>query len=161
MVASAAISDPWHRGRCGLAAPLGCAHSSSENSARTKPMVASPRSAWAAVYKIVCGIPRGKIMTYGQISMLLGRRISAQYVGFAMHSCPKDVPWHRVVNASGGCSTDRLPGDSVGYQRILLELEGVQFGANGKLPVERYRWSPKKSSSSQERNNRRSLNSGN
>ncbi len=100
------------------------------------------RSVFEAVYTLVRAIPRGRVMTYGQISALLGSRISPVAVGWAMHSCPEGVPWHRVVNASGGCSTDRMPDLPPGLQRALLEAEGVEFFLDGTIEVERYRWSP-------------------
>ena len=81
-------------------------------------------------------------MSYGQIATLLESRLSARAVGWAMHGCPKDVPWQRVVNASGGCSTDRLPDTPSGLQRALLEEEGVCFDDTGRLDLERYRWVP-------------------
>jgi len=58
-----------------------------------------------------------------------------------MHGCPEDVPWHRVVNASGGCSSDAI--GEPGLQRRLLEGEGVVFRANGTLDLKRYRWTPR------------------
>lgn len=100
------------------------------------------RSAFAAVYALVRMIPRGRVMTYGQISGLLGGRLSPLAVGWAMHGCPPDVPWHRVVNASGGCSTERLPDIPAGMQQELLRREGVRFRADGTLDLERRRWSP-------------------
>jgi len=100
------------------------------------------RSIFDAVYVLVRAIPRSRVMTYGQISVLLGSRISPAAVGWAMHSCPEDVPWHRVVNASGGCSTDRMPDIPPGTQRALLEAEDVEFRLDGTIEVERYRWSP-------------------
>lgn len=99
---------------------------------------------FAAVFALVRRIPRGRVMTYGQIAVLLGSRLSPRAVGWAMHGCPRDVPWQRVVNARGGCSTDRLPGIPPGLQRALLEAEGVGFRANGTLPLERYRWAPRR-----------------
>jgi methylated-DNA-protein-cysteine methyltransferase-like protein len=101
------------------------------------------RSAWDAVYAAARAIPRGRVMTYGQIATLLGSRLSPRAVGWAMHGCPRGVPWHRVVNASGGCSTERLPHLAPGLQRALLLSEGVAFRANGTLDLEDYRWFPK------------------
>jgi methylated-DNA-protein-cysteine methyltransferase-like protein len=95
-----------------------------------------------SVYAWVRRIPKGKVMTYGQISALLAHRISARAVGWMMHSSPKSVPWQRVVNASGGCSTDRLPDFPTGIQRHLLEREGVAFRKNGTLDLKVYRWVP-------------------
>jgi methylated-DNA-protein-cysteine methyltransferase related protein len=98
-------------------------------------------SAWSAVYALVRRIPPGRVMTYGQIAVMLGSTLSPRAVGWAMHGCPPDVPWHRVVNASGGCSTDRMPDIPVGLQRALLEGEGVEFRLDGTIDLERYRWS--------------------
>jgi len=94
------------------------------------------------VFELVRRIPPGKVMTYGQISAALRSRLSPRAVGWIMHRCPEDVPWQRVVNASGGCSTDRLPDFPKGLQRAMLQEEGVDFRANGTLDLEEYRWLP-------------------
>ncbi len=94
------------------------------------------------VYELVRLIPRGRVMTYGQIATVLQSRLSPRAVGWAMHGCPKGVPWHRVVNAAGGTSTDRLPDMPTGWQRVLLESEGVVFRPNGTLDLARYRFVP-------------------
>ena len=99
-------------------------------------------SAWDAVYEIVRTIPPGRVMTYGQISSMLGARLSPLAVGWALRACPEDVPWQRVVNASGGCSTERLPDLPGGLQQRLLEREGVEFDARGKLSLKEYRFVP-------------------
>jgi methylated-DNA-protein-cysteine methyltransferase-like protein len=99
-------------------------------------------SAWEAVYALARRIPRGRVMTYGQIALLLENRLSPRAVGWALHGCPEDVPWQRVVNASGGCSTDRLPDVPEGLQRAMLEEEGVEFRSGGTLDLELYRWTP-------------------
>lgn len=95
-------------------------------------------SAWEEVYEIVRLIPRGTVMTYGQIAKLCRRPLTPRAVGWAMHDCPDEVPWHRVVNSKGGCSTDALPGATEGRQRRLLEAEGVEFRDNGTLDLSRY-----------------------
>jgi len=97
-------------------------------------------SAWDAVYAIVREIPTGKVMTYGEISRRLEGRLSARAVGWAMHVCPADVPWHRVVNASGGCSTDRLPHVPPGLQKALLKSEGVKFRKTGTVDLKACLW---------------------
>jgi methylated-DNA-protein-cysteine methyltransferase-like protein len=94
------------------------------------------------VLELVQRIPRGRVMTYGQISTVLGGRLSPRAVGWMLHRCPDGTPWQRVVNASGGCSTDRLPDVPMGLQQSLLEAEGVEFRANGTLDLEVYRWWP-------------------
>lgn len=98
--------------------------------------------AFGAVYDVVRRIPQGQVMTYGQIANEIEDRLSPRAVGWALHGCPADVPWQRVVNASGGCSTDRLPDSPQGLQRSILEREGVAFRDNGTLDLTAYRWTP-------------------
>ncbi len=94
------------------------------------------------VFELVRTIARGRVMSYGQISECMAGRLSPRAVGWMMNRCPEEIPWQRVVNASGGCSTDRLPDFPKGLQRSLLEEEGVEFRANGTLDLEVYRWWP-------------------
>lgn len=94
------------------------------------------------VLEIVRSIPPGRVMTYGQISSLMASRLSPVAVGWMLHRCPDDVPWHRVVNASGGCSTDRLPDMPQGLQRAMLESEGVAFRGDVLRDLEAFRWWP-------------------
>jgi methylated-DNA-protein-cysteine methyltransferase-like protein len=100
------------------------------------------------VYKIVRRIPRGRVMTYGQIAELLGEGYTPRTVGFAMHSSPDGTPWHRVLNAQGATSTGRivLPHDK---QQRLLEQEGVVFNQNNRCDLETYLYIPKTKSVSQ------------
>src|SRR6267143_3025754 len=78
------------------------------------------------VYRIVRSIPRGRVMTYGQLAEILGEGYTARTIGFVMHGCDDETPWHRVINAQGGCSTGRIaiPYDK---QQRMLEAEGVNF----------------------------------
>ena len=99
-------------------------------------------SAWDQVHALAREIPRGRVMNYGQIAELLKRPLSARAVGWAMRDCPDDVPWHRVVNAKGGLSTQGLADLRPGLQRSLLESEGIEFRQDGTLSIERYRWHP-------------------
>jgi len=101
------------------------------------------RTTFARVWALCRRIPKGRVMTYGQISTLVAGRLSPRAVGWAMHGCPKGVPWQRVVNATGGMSTDRLPNMPPGLQRALLEAEGVRFRPTGRIDVDRYRWTPR------------------
>ena len=91
-----------------------------------------------AVYKLVGEIPRGRVATYGQIAAILGWPRAARAVGYAMRHCPPGVPWHRVVNASGGISLRANVGGML-TQRLLLEQEGLRV-RRGRIRLDRSRW---------------------
>ncbi len=90
------------------------------------------------VYRLVRRIPRGAVLSYGEIAVRLGRPGGARAVGYAMRVCPADIPWHRVVNARGGISV-RARASGMVTQRIRLEQEGVAFRA-GRVVMARHRW---------------------
>ena len=92
----------------------------------------------AAVYALVRRVPRGQVVTYGQVASLLRRPRAARAVGGAMRLCPDGVPWHRVVNAEGGISRRRI-GSGMLTQRIRLEQEGVNL-RRGRVPLAKYQW---------------------
>src|SRR6266480_3454358 len=93
------------------------------------------------VYQIVRGIPRGQVMTYGQLAEILGEGYTPRTVGFVMHSANDKTPWHRVINAQGGCSTRGivLPHDK---QQRMLEAEGIRFNNSGRCDLQTYLWIP-------------------
>jgi len=91
-----------------------------------------------AVYRLVRKIPRGQIATYGQLAAILGWPRAARAVGYAMRHCPSDLPWHRVVNASGGISLRANVAGMV-TQRVLLVQEGVAV-RGGRVRLDRHRW---------------------
>lgn len=93
------------------------------------------------VFKIVRMIPRGRVMTYGQIAEILGEGYTPRTVGFVMHAANDKTPWHRVINAQGGCSTRGLvlPHDK---QQRMLEAEGVAFTKLGRCDLQTYLWIP-------------------
>ena len=92
------------------------------------------------VYEIVRGIPSGRVMTYGQIATLLGEGYTPRTVGYVMFGAGEEnVPWQRVINSQGACSTGRIviPPDK---QQRMLEAEGVVFNEKGKCDLKRFRW---------------------
>jgi methylated-DNA-protein-cysteine methyltransferase-like protein len=86
----------------------------------------------------VAQIPRGRVATYGQLSKLLAGRLTPVGIGWALAACTDELPWHRVVNAKGGLSTE---GKNPGLQRDLLESEGIPFNADGTIDLARCQWS--------------------
>ena len=93
------------------------------------------------VFEIVRRIPVARVMTYGQLAEILGEGYTARTVGFVMHSADETVPWQRVINAQGACSTGRVivPPD---LQQRMLVSEGVVFNEKGRCDLSRYRWTP-------------------
>ncbi len=93
------------------------------------------------VFRLVRSIPRGRVMTYGQIAEILGEGYTPRTVGFVMHAANDKTPWHRVINAQGGCSTRELvlPHDK---QQRMLEAEGVSFNDRGRCELQTYLWIP-------------------
>ena len=93
------------------------------------------------VYETVRRVPRGKVVSYGQVARLIGQPRKARFVGYAMHGNPDPwdcaaqtgIPCHRVVFKDGSLA----PGFAFGgpdEQRARLAAEGVTFLAG--LPVE-------------------------
>jgi methylated-DNA-protein-cysteine methyltransferase related protein len=92
------------------------------------------------VYEIVRQIPTGRVMTYGQIAIILGEGYTARTVGYVMHGADSEsVPWQRVINSQGKCSTGRMT-IPMNLQQELLEAEGIEFSASGKCDLRKYQW---------------------
>lgn len=96
----------------------------------------------AKVYEIVNKIPAGRVMTYGQIADILGEGYTARTIGYVMHAADTtNVPWQRVINSQGACSTGRMT-IPINLQQKMLEDEGVVFNEKGKCDLSKYRWFP-------------------
>ncbi len=83
-------------------------------------------------------IPRGHVVTYGDIVKALGVPQAARTVGWALRACEIQIPWHRVVNAQGRISW--RPTGGYQKQRARLEAEGVQFDRDGRIDLDRFGW---------------------
>jgi len=108
------------------------------------------------VYTLVHRIPRGRVMTYGQVAYILGQGYTPRTVGFVMHGAnERKTPWQRVINSQGCCSTGRivLPADK---QQRMLEREGVKFDVSGRCDLETYLWHPDEETEKAEAANARS-----
>ena len=95
--------------------------------------------AWVEnVWQVVGGIPRGCVLSYGEVARLAGSGGSARRVSQALRRAPRTMklPWHRVINSQGRIS---FPPDSESYrqQKNLLEKEGVVF-LEGKTDLQRF-----------------------
>jgi methylated-DNA-[protein]-cysteine S-methyltransferase len=77
-------------------------------------------------------IPRGWVSTYGRIARSLGVPNGARAVGGALSQNPFPIiiPCHRAIRSNGELGGFR---GGLKMKRSLLELEGVEFSATGKV----------------------------
>lgn len=91
------------------------------------------------VIELTRRIPRGRVATYGQLSLLAGNPGAARQVARILHSCSEKegLPWHRVINSKGSISLK-----DAGYriQKQLLEKEGVRFDEDDRVDLDRFLW---------------------
>ncbi len=100
----------------------------------------TPSSNYRRIYAVVRRIPEGRVATYGQVAAEAGLPGHARQVGYALHALDDEtVPWQRVINAQGRVSARAEPGWE-GFQRHLLEEEGVEFDDRGVVDLKRFRW---------------------
>jgi methylated-DNA-protein-cysteine methyltransferase-like protein len=84
------------------------------------------------VRALVAAIPPGRVVTYGDLADAVGLP-SARIVGWIMRTDSSDLPWHRVIRASG-----RPAPHLATHQLELLRTEGVR-SADGKIPLPQVR----------------------
>lgn len=92
------------------------------------------------VYAIVASIPKGRLMTYGDIAGLAGHPYAARQVGGIAHFGPRELPWHRVVNRLGDCASG-YEGGKEGHKQVL-EAEGFTVVDYRVVGFSELRWRP-------------------
>ena len=92
------------------------------------------------VISIVSHIPRGKVMTYGQIAALAGSPRAARIVGGIAHFGDDSIPWNRVVNKKGGLANG-YPGGRLAHQKALEE-EGLEIVGCKVKSIDKVIWWP-------------------
>lgn len=93
----------------------------------------------ARVQAIVRAIPRGKVITYGQLALLAGKPHGARQVGWIAHTGGPG-PWQRVVNSAGELAGG-FTGGREGHRRALLR-DGIRTGPDGRVDLRRHLWWP-------------------
>jgi methylated-DNA-protein-cysteine methyltransferase-like protein len=83
------------------------------------------------VYELISHIPKGRVMTYGQIAALCGSPYAARIVGGVAHWGNPDLPWQRVVMKDGGLAPG-YPGGTVSHAEAL-KVEGVEISEDYKV----------------------------
>lgn len=94
---------------------------------------AAPTAYARTVLDVVDRIPRGRVMTYGDVAEYLGTG-TGRTVGTVMSRHGSEVPWWRVVQASG------RPAEPM-VQEALQKLSAEGCPVNGeRVELERCRW---------------------
>lgn len=92
------------------------------------------------VFSQVKKIPKGKVSTYGQVALLLGKPRGAREVGWMLHSNDRvDVPCHRVVDRNGRLAPN-FAFDGMVEQRRRLVNEGVTFIDKIHVNLKKHLW---------------------
>lgn len=92
------------------------------------------------VFGYVAKIPKGRVMTYGQLAALAGAAWAAWEVGQIAHTGPSDLPWQRVVNKQGGLARG-YPGGLDGHKKALSS-DGIEVNSEFRVDIERLLWRP-------------------
>jgi methylated-DNA-protein-cysteine methyltransferase-like protein len=94
------------------------------------------------VYHLVHQVPHGKVVSYGGVAAMLDHPRAARAVGWALRNLADNdeaIPWWRVINRNGEISIKgAFPGPRL--QRELLEREGVEFDAKGRVDWRIFGW---------------------
>lgn len=90
------------------------------------PAAAGENPALEAIWHVVCGIPRGRVSTYGSVARAAGLPGRARQAGFALRVAGDELnlPWHRVVGAGGRLAFPRAS-HAHREQTRRLRAEGV------------------------------------
>jgi methylated-DNA-protein-cysteine methyltransferase-like protein len=97
------------------------------------------------VYELVAQIPKGRVMTYGQIAALCGAAWAAWEVGQIANHGPSDLPWQRVVNKQGGLARGWPNGGLEGHKAALL-ADGYEVSEDYTVNVGELLWNPNQTS---------------
>jgi methylated-DNA-protein-cysteine methyltransferase-like protein len=87
---------------------------------------------------IIKTIPPGKVLTYGAVARLAGSPGGARQVTRILHSlsAKEQLPWHRVISASGKLSLPTEEGKE--EQAMMLRAEGVVIERGFRVDLRKY-----------------------
>lgn len=97
------------------------------------------------VYELVGQIPKGKVMTYGQIAAHCGAAWAAWEVGQIAHTGPSGLPWQRVVNKQGGLAAG-WPNGGKAAHAAMLEADGIVVSDDFTIDIGALLWDPTQTS---------------
>lgn len=91
------------------------------------------------VYLFIRKVPKGKVVTYGDVALELGTK-DARKIGWALHANgDNNTPCHRVVNKKGEVADNFAFGGNKEQKRRLLK-EGVTFIGEKEVDLVKHRW---------------------
>lgn len=96
----------------------------------------------AKVVEVVSSVPRGKVVSYGQVAAYVGLPRAAREVGWVLSVLGEVTPWWRVINNKGYISIRGNINADKERQAGLLILEGIPVDEEFRLPIEEYRFKP-------------------
>ena len=82
------------------------------------------------VIEFIKTVPKGKVVSYGQVALACGKPTGAREVGRVLRiidATSETIPWWRVVNAKGEISIKGNWTATKELQAQLLEREGVEI----------------------------------
>ncbi len=98
-----------------------------------------------AVINVVARVPKGNVVSYGQVALYVGAARAARQVGWILNGLTDvSIPWWRVINNTGRIS---IKGSqySAQEQKALLIKEGIEIKDDLTLDMEKYRFHPDES----------------
>ena len=103
------------------------------------------------VVDVLKKVPKGKVVTYGQVAAMAGNPRGARQVVRILNTSSEkeDLPWHRVINREGRISLGKARGYEL--QKALLTDEGVTFGVDDVVDLKRFQWDPSRRRISREK----------
>ena len=103
-----------------------------------------------ALRAVIARVPRGRVITYGQVAEAAGLVGAARLTVRALQHAD-GLPWQRVVAAGGRIA---LPGEEGREQRLRLQIEGVEFRGD-RVRLDRFGWTPRRPRADPPRRSRR------
>lgn len=97
------------------------------------------------VIEVIKNIPYGRVMSYGQVALIVGTPRAARQVGGILNSSEESLPWWRVVNKIGEITIKGAKSANKELQRKLLRAEGIEVDEDFILEIEHYRYHPSES----------------
>ena len=88
------------------------------------------------VYALVKQVPKGKVVTYGQVAAMLGNPRMSRQVGYALHVNPEPgdvIPCHRVIDRFGSLTRGFAFGGIEVQETFTVDLEKYRWDGQGAV----------------------------